>query len=599
MTRVRLTAAVALAAVGSMIGAAGPAVAAEGTQPGGLAGATAPADVASKCSSCHAGGIDDDGNTFRPWDTWSATMMANATRDPLFLAALTVAEQDAAGAGAYCLRCHTPKGFVKGHATGTGAALDADDHQGVDCEACHRSIDASVAQPAITYQDATIAGIAALDAQAPYIGNARLVWDPRDVRHGPYDDADSPAHAAAGDRWTAGSALCGQCHEVLSPLRNLLDAAALDTGFPFPLDNTYTEWLSSDYARAGTAKSCAECHMPAARGDALRVSTFPSSLPRTNPRMHLFVGGNEWGLDAVKLAAPAIATERSAAFDATAAAVRAMLAHAVRIDVTPGPAVTGATTFDVQVRVTNLSGHKFPTGYADGRRAFLQVELADAQGQSLGVLGRYDDSTAHLDAATELRVWESIQAEHLSGGGHREWHIARNDTIVKDTRIPPSGFRPTGAAAIAMTSPVGADYGPVSGMRNYDDVVAHFGSLQPLGAGSVRVTARVFYQSTMRELVEELARANSTDDRGTNLVAIWEQTGRAAPRLIASATADVAVGAGVVEPGAGDGGIDGGVDGGPAPGGGSGCGCTFVEPIGAPIALALLSVIVARARRRR
>jgi len=146
---------------------------------------------------------------------------------------------------------------------------------------------------------------------------------------------------------------------------------------------------------------------------------------------------------------------------------------------------------------------------------------------------------------------------------------------------------------------VGADYVPVSGMRNYDDVVAHFGSLQPLGAGSVRVTARVFYQSTMRELVEELARANSTDDRGTNLVAIWEQTGRAAPRLIASATADVAVGAGVVEPGAGDGGIDGGVDGGPAPGGGSGCGCTFVEPIGAPIALALLSVIVARARRRR
>ena len=111
------------------------------------------------------------------------------------------------------------------------------------------------------------------------------------------------------------------------------------------------------------------------------------------------------------------------------------------------------------------------------------------------------------------------------------------------------------------------------------------------------MTARVFYQSTMREFVEELARANTTDDRGTKLVAIWEQTGRAAPRLIASTTADVTVGAAVVEPGA-DGGMTR-VDGGPAPGGGSGCGCTFVEPIGGPIGLGLLSVLVARARRRR
>ena len=219
-----------------------------------------------------------------------------------------------------------------------------------------------------------------------------------------------------------------------------------------------------------------------------------------------------------------------------------MLESAVQIDVMPGQAHQGGTTVDLVVRVTNLSGHKFPTGYADGRRAFLQVELQDAQGASLALLGRYDDATAHLDAASELRVWESIQAEHLSGGGHREWHIAKNDTVVKDTRIPPAGFQPTGAAAIAMTAPVGADYGPVTGMRNYDDVPVRFSSLAPLPPGSLRVTARVFYQSTMREFVEELARANTTDDRGTKLMAIWEQTGRAAPRLIASKTADVTVG---------------------------------------------------------
>ena len=331
---------------------------------------------------------------------------------------------------------------MRGHATGVGAALDADDQQGVDCEACHRSIDASAVQPAVTYDGATIAALAVLDPQAPYIGNARLHWDPRDVRHGPYDNADSPAHAAAGSPYTSSSELCGQCHEVLSPLRNLLGAAGTDTGFPFPLDNTYTEWLSSDYARGATAKSCIACHMPAARGDALKVSTFPSAMSRANPRTHVFVGGNAWGLEAVKLAAPQIATDRSGAFDVAAAAVQAMLDSAVQIDITPGQAPEGGTTVDLVVRVTNLSGHKFPTGYADGRRAFLQVELTDARGGSLGLLGRYDDAAAHLDTPSELRVWESIQAEHLSGGGHREWHIAKNDTVVKDTRIPARRVRP-------------------------------------------------------------------------------------------------------------------------------------------------------------
>jgi hypothetical protein len=589
-------------AVGPLAGLAGAqAVAPQGTQPGGLAGSTAPADIASKCSSCHAGSFDDDGARFRPWDTWGGTMMANAVRDPLFLAALTVSEQDAPGSGAYCLRCHTPKGFVRGNATGKGAALTADDSQGVDCEACHRSIDASAAQPAVEHDGSTIAALAAFDPQAPYIANARLHWDPRDVRHGPYDDADSPAHAAAGTDFTSSSEMCGQCHEVLSPLRNLLDAANVDTGFPFPLDNTYTEWRFSDYARGATAKSCVACHMPAARGDALTLATYPSALPRANPRTHVFVGGNAWGLEAVKLAAPDIATERASSFEAAAAATQAMLESAVRIDLTPGPASSGSTTYALQVRVTNLAGHKFPTGYADGRRAFLQVELQDAQGQRLALLGRYDEAEARLDPAGQLRVWESVQAEHLSGGGHHEWHIARNDVIVTDTRIPPAGFRPEGAAAIAMTAPVGADYGPATGMRNYDDVPVAFQSLAPLAPGSLRVVARVFYQSTMREFVEELARANTTDDRGTRLLEIWQQTGRAAPRLIASATAEVTVGPAMTSDGGGDGSI--GADGGAPPEGGSqppggGCGCALASSGHGPAGLLAVAFLAALRRGR-
>jgi hypothetical protein len=157
-----------------------------------------------------------------------------------------------------------------------------------------------------------------------------------------------------------------------------------------------------------------------------------------------------------------------------------------------------------------------------------------------------------------------------------------------------------------MTAPVGADYGPVTGMRNHDDVPVRFSSLAPLPSGALRVVARVFYQSTMREFIEELARANTTDDRGMRLMAIWEQTGRAAPRLVASKTADVTVGPPIV------GGADAGTDGGPAdagsdaaapPGGDPGCGCGLASgatPAGLFVALALAGwSTLGRARRRR
>src|SRR5690349_21686694 len=78
----------------------------KGTQPGELqsGGKFLNADG---CAQCHGGGYMGD-STFLPFDTWAGTMMANAARDPVFLAALTIANQDAPGSGTFCIRCHTP-----------------------------------------------------------------------------------------------------------------------------------------------------------------------------------------------------------------------------------------------------------------------------------------------------------------------------------------------------------------------------------------------------------------------------------------------------------------------------------------------------------
>ncbi|MBI4168507.1 MAG: hypothetical protein HY510_01065 [Acidobacteria bacterium] len=79
-----------------------------------------------KCDNCH-GAYD---RSVEPAFNSRGSMMANATRDPIFWAALAVAEQDfvanttawsnlmpgttpeTGGAGDLCLRCHTPDGWL-------------------------------------------------------------------------------------------------------------------------------------------------------------------------------------------------------------------------------------------------------------------------------------------------------------------------------------------------------------------------------------------------------------------------------------------------------------------------------------------------------
>lgn len=50
-------------------------------------------------------------------------MMAQAARDPLFLACLAVEEQDAPSVGDLCIRCHSPGGWEEGRSTDTGGGM--------------------------------------------------------------------------------------------------------------------------------------------------------------------------------------------------------------------------------------------------------------------------------------------------------------------------------------------------------------------------------------------------------------------------------------------------------------------------------------------
>src|ERR1044071_3894011 len=78
------------------------------------------------CSFCHS----DFGNSnVAPiHQDWSGSMMAQATRDPLFRACMQIANSDAYDVGDMCIRCHSPKGWLEGRSIPTdGAFLTMED----------------------------------------------------------------------------------------------------------------------------------------------------------------------------------------------------------------------------------------------------------------------------------------------------------------------------------------------------------------------------------------------------------------------------------------------------------------------------------------
>lgn len=102
--------AILVAALGGLIGSAfGSPHTSKGTQPFLDFGVQS----SPECTSCH--GYDYDRDDFiEPGDTWAGTVMAQSARDPLFWAALDVANHDVPQIGDFCLRCHAPGAWLAG-----------------------------------------------------------------------------------------------------------------------------------------------------------------------------------------------------------------------------------------------------------------------------------------------------------------------------------------------------------------------------------------------------------------------------------------------------------------------------------------------------
>ncbi len=594
-----------------------PLVRMPGSQPGdGIA-----LDQISSCDNCH----DDYDPVVEPSSHWRGSMMAQALRDPLFWAAVTVAAQDSIWAVGrpngtdLCLRCHTPEGWLEGRSDPTnGAAFTGSDFDGVHCRFCHQEADpfyadtfsgaregldpgywdetdlsattstagalATFTQDAAALSYATMFdGSAFFTADRPTqaswseAGGGAFFVDPADIRRASFADANAN-HSTAYSRFHKSKYFCQSCHDVSNPVLHNIAHIDARPGDPvtlpseqdpaysfFHIERTFSEFMLSDYGLPGGATgsgafapalfttshpgnaiaTCQDCHMADAPGKGCNKNQAPlrpsESIehPNSGVPVHDFAGGNAWipwilastdpaspNADAFNAAlfnqGPELITIDlsagegidSAALLATVDRAQAMLATAASITDLAYDDGSGALTF----RVANHTGHKLLSGFPEGRRMFVNIQLYasttlihevnpydHAVGTLKGLPPTYSPNSPVLGAGEEHSdelVYEIHSSSTLTGE-HATFHVVLSDGRYKDNRIPPRGFRiaeagarlstPTWAGSEALDYFTTAEYA-----GGYDEV----NLTVPAGADAIIVS--LYYQTTSREFIEFL-----------------------------------------------------------------------------------------------
>ena len=496
---------------------------------------------ASNCRKCHANTTNGPADIYF---SWSGGMMAQAARDPVFRAALAIANQDLKDAGGYCIRCHSPRGWLAGRSSaGDASLLERDDLDGVSCSVCHRLVD-----PLSERAKELVKQV------PPGYGDAMYVVDPEDVVFGPYPDPGgiAPQHKRVQSNYTASGELCANCHNVSNP------TLALDVTNQPPhafghIERTYSEWALSDFAKGEHPQTCQSCHYPRipAGGKATGYSGHRDYFVRHGP-----TGGSTWVQTAVYEVLKLRRADRRKSGDRTPApgaelttldldrealdTAKARAREFLKTAATLGLSCSNSTAI---ITVTNLTGHKLPTGYPEGRRVWLNVRFLGASGELLSELGRYGMRSDQVTGPQPVqvptlldpektRVYECkpglspAQAAKYNKAAGPSFHFILNDVITRDNRIPPRGFT-NSAFADHLAAPAGARYED----GQYWD---QFECASP--PGTVQIEVRLMYQSVSWEYLKFLVEENRSDSWSKDLYRAWQMTGQCPPEEIAFAT---------------------------------------------------------------
>ena len=482
--------------------------------------------TSGKCEGCHghdptgfAGVTQEGGVDVNVVDHWRSTMMANSARDPFWRAKVSheglvnpdhqVALEDK------CTSCHAPAGrhdkHMLGHGPYTIAELTQDPNglDGVSCVPCHIQSADSIGKL--------------------FSGELKFDTLGRPL-YGPYGNVfGSPMTSFVGYEPLFGAhinhaGLCAGCHTLITETADLEGNA---TGGEFVEQATYHEWLNSkfnDQEHPETGITCQGCHVPRIDDGVVLSANYIFLQPRSPFGLHDFAGANTFMLGLLKNNIDALGLSADATqFDSTIQRTERMLRNGLLVEASMADR-TADTAF-IDVKLTNLAGHKFPSGYP-ARRAWVELVVTDANGDTLFHNGAWDGSydvvghdaswEPHHDVirnTEDVQIYEMVMADV---NGDKTTVLERAADKLKDNRLTPELFSSAhytnDTVFIANVPPTDADFNRYdNGDEGSGSDIVHYHVPMNGFTGLVNVRARVWYQSAPPRWMEEMFAYNSAE----------------------------------------------------------------------------------------
>jgi hypothetical protein len=348
------------------------------------------------CAECHP----------QHFVQWSGSMHAYASEDPVFIAMNNRGQRETNNRlGDFCVRCHAPMAVALGLTDGIDfdPATLPPEAKGITCYFCHN-----------------------VESVGETHNNGLVLANDQTMRGGIKDPIKSPAHFSKYDPKMDSdvneSEICGSCHDIVVP--------ESINGVPggVAVERTFAEWQASFFAtdkRPGIHLSCGSCHM-ISKTDVI-ADAEGLDVPSRNFGFHEHM----WpGIDQALTPFPDT-TAQAAAIQRDLDPAVGMIGP-IRLGTTSptgGICVSPEGGGTITVRVDGLGiGHKFPSGAAQDRRAWIELTAFDATNAIVFSSGIVPDGMdpEEIDDANLKFHWDQVfKADNAPA--HFFWEIARFD----------------------------------------------------------------------------------------------------------------------------------------------------------------------------
>jgi hypothetical protein len=400
-----------------------------------------------------------------------------------------------------CTKCHAPLGHF-------GAMFDGQEHysisemiadqvalDGVSCVACHQ-------QSTYNLGNAFSGNLDFLNTQTVYGPFEGPVVTPMALYSG-YTPEYSPIIQDAG--------ICAACHTLLT---GSVDLDGVPTGDSFVEQATYHEWLNSSFSADDI--TCQDCHMPVLPDQGVILAAGFETPPRMPFAKHELTGANVTMLKLMRdnietLDIPATAEQ----FDETIENTLYMLQQqSVELEVQL--ISRDMDSLFVDVKLTNKSGHKLPSGYPS-RKISVHYIVKDSLDNVLFQSGGFDENfyvngedvpfENHHDIIhdnLQVQVYEMVMGDV---NGNKTTVLERGYSHLKDNRLVPLGFSVLHASydtteiAGEALSDLDFNHDPLEGSGS--DVIHYHAAINGY-AGMLSVNAKVYYQTLPPTWMEEI-----------------------------------------------------------------------------------------------